>query len=54
LSAAFGPHLHIRSIAVIRTLIAGAIALALLHACATHQPMGEDIWRAVPHSQQHR
>lgn len=32
---------------MIRVILAGAIALALLHACATQQPMGEGIWRAV-------
>lgn len=39
---------------MIRTFFAGAIALALLHACSRPQPMGEDIWRVVRHTQQQR
>jgi hypothetical protein len=32
---------------MIRTILAGAIALALLHACAPRQPPGGDLWRVV-------
>ncbi len=39
---------------MLRSFAASVIALALLHACARPQPMGEGIWRAVPHSQQQR
>jgi hypothetical protein len=36
---------------MIRIILAGAVALALLHACAPPQPMGEEIWRALPHQE---
>ena len=33
---------------MIRVILAGAIALALLHACVPRQPPGGDLWRVVP------